>query len=115
MLTTFRRHPVLASAFLLATLVMLAFAGSFAVRLVYWQIHAEEDVQAWMTVGYVGHSWGIKPLLIDETAGLPPPVDGHPLTLQEIADQRGVPVSAIISEVEAALEKLQARVAEPRP
>ena len=39
--------------------------------------------------------------------GLPSPV-GHPLTLSEIAAERGVPVEQIIAAVEAAIAKLQA-------
>ena len=108
MRSTFRRHPFLAGAFSLALLIMLVFAASFAWRLAYWQMHAEVQVQPWMTIGYVGHSWGLKPTLIDETAQLPLPVNGHPYTLQEIADQRGVPVSSVIADVEAAVAKLKA-------
>ena len=48
---------------------------------------------------------------IDRIAGLPLP-QGHPLTLQEIARERGVPVAEIIAGVEAAVAKLQARNAE---
>ena len=107
MRSAFRRHPVLVSAFALFTLLALFFAGRFASRVAYWTTHQNQTVAAWMTVGYIGHSWHLDPRAIDVAAGLPRPA-GHPLTLAEIAAERGVPVSEIIAAVEAAIAKLQA-------
>ena len=107
MKSAFRRHPLLVSAFVLFTLLALFFAGRFATRAVYWSTHQNETVAAWMTVGYIGHSWHLDPRAIDAAAGLPGPA-GHPLTLAEIAVARGVPVSEIIAAVEAAIARLQA-------
>ena len=104
----FRRHPWLVSTFALATALTLFFGIRFALGVAYWSEHHKEPVQAWMTVGYVGRSWGISPHLIDETAGLPGPVHGRPLPLAEIARQRGVPVEDVIREVEAAITTLKA-------
>ncbi len=107
MTSAFRRHPVLVSAFVLFTVLALFFAGRFISRAVYWSAHQNQPVAAWMTVGYVAHSWHLDPRDLEQAAGLPPPV-GHPLTLGEIAVQRGVPVADIIAAVEAAIAKLQA-------
>jgi hypothetical protein len=62
-----------------------------------------------MTVGYVGRSWDLNPREIDRLAGLPVPEKGRPLTLAEIAADRGVPVEEIIARVEAAIAELGAR------
>jgi hypothetical protein len=70
--------------------------------IIYWATHENEPVQGWMTVSYVGRSWGLVPREIDRLAGLPLP-QGHPLTLAEIASGRGVPVAEIIGEVEEAV------------
>lgn len=104
-----RRHPFLTAAFALALALTLFFAGLFVVRTVYWMNpeHHQQAVQPWMTVGYVGRSWHLDPRAIDAEAGLPFP-EGKPLTLQQIADQRGVPVADIIAAVEAAIARLQA-------
>lgn len=103
-----RARPVLTSAFLLACAVTLFFAGFTVYRAVYWANHREEPVSAWMTVGYIGRSWGLDPREIDAVAGLPLPVErGHPMTLAEIARDRGVPVTDIIAEVEAAIATLR--------
>lgn len=104
-----RQRPVLTSAFLLACAVTLVFAGFTVTRAVYWANHREEPVSAWMTVGYVGRSWGLDPRALDAVAGLPLPEErGHPMTLAEIARDRGVPVADVIAEVEAAIATLRA-------
>ncbi len=107
MKSAFRRHPVLVSAFVLFTLLALFFAGRLATRAVYWSTHQNQPVAEWMTVGYIAHSWHLDTRELEAASGLPPPA-GHPLTLGEIAQQRGVPVSQIIAAVEAAIAKLQA-------
>lgn len=107
-----RRHPKLFAAFVLALVLALFFAGRIVVRAVYWSQHREEAVAPWMTVGYVGRSWRLDPRAIDAEAGLPPP-EGRPLTLEQIAADRGVPVAQVIVEVEAAIATL--RAAPPKP
>ncbi len=104
----FKTHPYLVSSLALASALAFFFAVRFLTGIVYWSAHQEERVQAWMTVGYIGRSWDLNPRLIDDTAGLPKPVAGHPFTLSEIARQRGVPVEEVIAQVEATLAELKA-------
>lgn len=110
-----RRRPRLVLAVALFSALTLVFSVRFVVGVVYWTVNSEAPVRPWMTVGYVGHSWHLDPRAIDEAAGLPKP-EGEPLTLQEIADRRGVPVATVIGAVEAAVARLRAETAaEPRP
>ena len=104
----FRKHPVLVSAFLLALVLSIFFAGRIVYRGFYWAQHREEAVQPWMTVGYIGRSWGFDPREIDDRAGLPVPERGRPFTLEQIAKDRNVPVAQIIAEVEAVLATMTA-------
>lgn len=107
MTAAWRRHPVLVSAFALALALTLFFGFRIGLRALYWSQHRDEPVQAWMTVGYVGHSWGVDPRGIDALAGTPQP-QGHPLTLDEVARLRGVPVAQVIAEVTQAVARLKA-------
>ena len=109
------QHPFALTGFLLAAAVALFFAGHLVVRTIYWMDpdHRNMVPQPWMTVGFIGKSWGLDPRLIDEKAGLPSPGEGRggPRTLQDIARERGVPVAQVIVEVEAVILTLKA--AEP--
>lgn len=107
MIRVFRSHPVLVSVLVLSLLLAVFFGGRFVMRAIYWEAHREEPVAGWMTVGYVGRSWGFDPREIDRVAGLPLP-EGRPFTLEEIARDRGVPVAEVVAQVEAALEVLRA-------
>lgn len=102
-----RRHRLLVTAFAVSAALALFFLTRLTVGIVYWTAHREEPIRPWMTVGYIGHSWRLDPRQIDAAAGLPAPL-GHPLTLQEIADRRGVPVETIIAAVEQAVADLKA-------
>lgn len=102
-----KSHPRLLAGFVLAAALALFFTGRILFGLFYWAEHRDEAVQPWMTVGYVGRSWGLDPREIDARAGLPLP-EGHPLTLEEIARDRGVPVAEILALVEATVAAMEA-------
>ena len=108
-----RSHPYALSGFVLAAAVTLFFLVRVAFFAVYWLNPAHHDMapQPWMTVGFIGKSWGVDPAQIDEKAGFPSPGHGkgHPLTLIEIAAQRGEPVAQVITEVEAVVLTLKAQ------
>jgi hypothetical protein len=108
LLLLWTRHRKASLVFMLAAAVTLFFVARIMVSALYWAGHHEEPVQPWMTVGYIGHSWGFPAHEIDLKAGLPAPVQGHPFTLQEIARQRGVPVAKIVAEVENTLAAMEA-------
>jgi hypothetical protein len=110
-LKIFRRHPLLSGTFLLALALTLFFGISALSRAIYWAQHQRDPVAPWMTVGYVARSWGLHPKEIDERANLPHP-PGHPMTLREIASERGVPVQDIITLVEKTVDDLLAEQAQ---
>lgn len=104
-----RKHPFLVAAFVLAVALSIFLAGRIVLRAAYWAQHAELSVEGWMTPGYVARSWGVEPRALAEAAGLPVPEKGKPLTIDQIAAARGVPVAEVIAEVEAAIAMLHAR------
>lgn len=104
-----RTRPRLTLAFLLACAVTLFFAGRFLVQAVYWSSHQDLPVRPWMTVGYIARSWDLDPREIEAAAGLPGPAErGSPKPLVEIAKDRGVPVEAVIADIEKAVARLRA-------
>ena len=111
-----RSRPWLTSAFVLACAVTLFFAGRLTVYTIYWSTHQDVPIRPWMTVGYVARSWGLDPRTLDTEAGLPlPSVKGHPQTLEEIARDRGVPVTEVITTLQDAISTLRVREAQGQP
>ncbi len=110
MKSLWKSHPRLLAGFALAAALALFFGGRILFGVIYWADHQDEAVQPWMTVGYVGRSWGLDPREIDARAGLPFP-EGNPLTLDEIARQRGVPVAEIVDLVKATVAAMEAELA----
>ena len=49
----------------LAFVLVVSFTGMFAVRTVrraiYWHYHQDEPIRAWMSLGYVAHSYNVPP------------------------------------------------------
>jgi hypothetical protein len=92
----------------LALLAVVAFTVRLVVFAVYWSDPAHRDhhpVEGWMTPAYVAHSRGLDRTALRDALGLDP---GTRATLEEIAASRGVPVDAVIAEVEAAVSEARA-------
>jgi CHAD domain-containing protein len=108
-----REHPYLVSAFLGASAITLFFTVRLIASLIYWAnpAHQNVEVKPWMTVGYIGRSWGVNPRELDVLAGLPLPDERGPRTLAQTAQERGVPVEDLIKKVDAAIVVLQKRKA----
>lgn len=93
--------------------VALAFGALFTVRsvafAVYWHdpAHREQRIAAWMTPGYVAHSWQVPKEVVLDAAGAPrhPP---HPYTLGELAALNGVSVEALMTKVADAIGDFRA-------
>ena len=107
----FKAHPYATSGFALAAAVTLFFLVRIIWSAVYWMdpAHHNQTIKPWMTVGYIGQSWHLKPPEIDAAAGLPGPQGHGPWTMQEIAKSRGVPVDDILKLVTDAVQKLEAQ------
>ncbi|NDV01808.1 hypothetical protein [Pseudoroseicyclus tamaricis] len=98
--------PGLVFAFFLAGTVTLYFA----LRIVADAVTAppeRPDIQPWMTMGVVARMHDLDLRALDAMAGLPMPGPDGPMTISEIARERGIPVEQAISEVEAAIARLR--------
>ncbi len=85
---TFRWQQWLVVAMFLLIAGFTAFkAVHMAREVIYWQVHREEPIRGWMSVGYVAHSYRVPPYVLYLALGLPPkPPDRRPL--REIADRQ---------------------------
>jgi hypothetical protein len=98
-----RDHKVLAVAFALAIALTLFLAFRTVFSFVYWSSHRDASIEGWMTIGYVAQSWDVPREALAEALDLVPGQNHH-LTLDELAAMRGVEVSEIEAELQAAIE-----------
>lgn len=98
--------------------VALAASLFFAVRLaafwIYWAdpAHRDQEIQPWMTPGYVAHSWDIPREVMVEALG-PPSRDGRRRSLEEIAQDRGESVADLAAAIRAAIAAHRDREGQP--
>lgn len=97
-------HRVVLILFLAGLAVSLFFLVRLTVFSLYWAdpAHRHQAPEAWMTPGYIAHSWDIDREALVATLGVEP---GSGPTLQDIARARGVAVDEVLREVDAFLSK----------
>jgi hypothetical protein len=104
------------SAVALTFLLFLSVGIFFLVRAVrpaiYWHYHQDEPIRAWMSVGYVAHSYHVPPHVLYQAVGLPPrPPDKRPI--RDIARSQNRSVNEVISALQNAI--VHARPPYPPP
>ncbi|HEY0386475.1 MAG TPA: hypothetical protein VGC64_10710 [Pyrinomonadaceae bacterium] len=97
-------------------LLALALTGLFGVRAVrraiYWRNHRDEPIRAWMSVGYVAHSYHVPPHVLYQAIKVEPvPHDRRPL--RELAHEQNRSVETLIAELQEAI--IHARPPYPPP
>ena len=101
----FRRHPFLATGFALASLLTLLFAARSVMFMIYWADprHQDQAIAGWMTPRYVAVSWQVPPEVVGDALGVARPAPGERRTLDEIAEQEGIPLAELARRLEAAI------------
>jgi hypothetical protein len=92
---------------LVGLVAAVALALLFGLRAVLfmqdWSGEPDQDIEGWMTPRYLAMSWDVPPDVVATALGIARDGSGRRLTLDEIAEARGVPVSQLAAEVEAAI------------
>ena len=99
------RHPILTIGFILALILTVLFAFRSTAFYFYWSDpeHFDQPVEGWMTPRYIVHSWQLTPEEVMDIIGDGPmPSKRH--TLEEIAEDRGIPLETLIANLTKALE-----------
>ncbi|MGP6088947.1 hypothetical protein [Antarctobacter jejuensis] len=97
--------PVLTLGFVAALLLILFFSGRLIMGAIYWGDPAHQDVPLgpWMTPRFVAMSWRVPPEVVEGTLQLNRETRGRRVTLDQLAAERGMPVSELIKDLEAAI------------
>lgn len=93
-------------AFALAVALTAFFGGRMVMRAVYWSVpeHHRQMPEPWMTPGYLARSWHLPNGALDPVLGVTP--HGSRRSLEEIARDRGIPVTRLLDDVAAVLPTL---------
>ena len=116
MIDRFRRlwqhHKGLTIAFSLACAVTVFFVLRSIVFYIYWQdpTHRNQPLEPWMTPRYIAYSYDLLPEDVAGMLGIAEIPTFRP-TLEKIAAEKGIPVSALIEGLKTQLT--QARREKP--
>jgi hypothetical protein len=92
---------------IIAFAVALGWSTFYVTRSVrdflYWQEHADEPIEGWMTIGFVAHSYHVPPHVLFLALSLPVrPPDNRPLSeiaetqRRSLNDERALLMNAIV-------------------
>ncbi|GAB5445665.1 hypothetical protein [Gymnodinialimonas sp.] len=103
--TAWTKAPWLTTAFALAVALTLFFAISAILDAIYWADprHIDQEIAGWMSPGYVALSWDVPREVMIEAVNRAPG-GGGPHRLEDIAAEQGVPLDALITRIEAAIQ-----------
>ena len=102
----------------LAFVLVVSFTGVFAIRTVrraiYWHYHQDEPIRAWMSLGYVAHSYNVPPWVLRQALGLPQKTNGPDRRpIRAIAREQNRSVDEVIAILQDAI--VHARPPYPPP
>jgi hypothetical protein len=99
----FLRHNRLLLLAFAVTLTLAIYFGATALKnaAAFRNAPPDQVIEGWMTPRYVAHSWDI-PREVMTSLGFERGTDG-PRPLNKIAEDRGIPIEALIGEIEAAI------------
>jgi hypothetical protein len=89
-----QQHRLLVTALAAACLVTVFFGLRLVAFTIYWSQHRDDTIAGWMTLGYIAHSYDVGREELAAGLGVGPEM-GHRLTVRDIAEQSGRPVSDI--------------------
>ncbi len=105
-----RRHPLLTTGFVLATLFTIMFAIRSVMFMIYWSdpAHRDQALEGWMTPRYIARSWHLPDDVVLKALGLEA-MPRRRMTLDRIARQTHVPLSDLEARIALAAEAWRSR------
>ena len=103
LIASFKAHPVLTPAFLLAAALTILFTIRTIIFTIYWANpdHTDQAIEPWMTPRYLAYSWDLPPEEVAAALGVPLS-SSRRVSLAEIAAQTGVSLDELQIRIRAA-------------
>lgn len=104
LLRLWREAPFLSAGLALSLVVAVFFAWRLVAGALFWSNpdHQDMPIAPWMTPRFVALSWDVPKDVVIEALHMVPDGQG-PQPLRKMAEARGVPVEALIDDLEAAI------------
>lgn len=104
----------LKAAFVIAVVATLFFVVRLVAFSIYWADpeHRDQTIEAWMTPGYVAHSWDVPRDVMNAALGIEPSPEAPPLKrkkIEDLAKERGISVARLIARIDEAIAIHRAR------
>lgn len=102
--------PIATVILALSLAMSLFFGARMVAHWIYWNdpAHREQQIAAWMTPGYIGHSWKVPKEVVIEALDAPDPPPEGVRNLAELADYLGVSVGELIARAEKGIAAFRA-------
>ncbi|MBW4984671.1 hypothetical protein KZZ07_19195 [Mameliella sp. CS4] len=99
-----REAPFLTAGLVVALLVAAFFAFRLVSGMMFWADprHQDMTIAPWMSPRFVAMSWDVPREVVIEALQMTPDGQG-PRPLARMAEERGVPVQALIDDLETAI------------
>jgi hypothetical protein len=104
----YRLAPLATVLLGLSLVLLLVFSTRFVLHLRDPRPPADMAISGWMTPGFVAHSWHVPPEVMAAALDMERK-PGKPKTLDQIAQDRGIPVEQLIQMIEASISDFRAR------
>ncbi len=103
-------HRLLLIAFVVACALTVVFGGRALLQFAWWSdpAHRDQEIAAWMTPGYISHSWKVPPEVVGAAMGFDEKPPGRPPTVGKVAETNGEDPAALAARIEAAIAAYRA-------
>jgi len=103
LISSFKAHPILTPAFLLAAVLTVLFAIRTVAFTIYWAnpAHQDQAIEPWMTARYVAHSWDLPADQVAAALGVELST-ARRVSLKEIAASNGLSLDELAARIRAA-------------
>ena len=110
-----RTTLLLRIGFVLGLVAMVFFGGRLVYFSLYWSnpAHQNQPIEAWMTIGYVAHSYDVPRERLIEALAIDRARIGRRRTLNEIAEDKGMAFADLKGEIDRVLVALRAEQQKP--
>lgn len=106
--TFWREHRFVFIGFVAAALLTIFFTIKIIGGVIYWSQHRNAELEPWMSIGYIAHSYRVPPRVLADALALTRDEAKHK-PIGEIAEDAGMEFPRLRSEILTAIDTARDR------